>query len=481
MDAFFVAFDTSLSAAHLGARRRTLRRLLRQHRIELETLPVGKELRPILIRLVTDARAAPVVAIDDECSLPDKAPWLADLTRDALTLERAHRPHVIYVTQKFTAAGTLQAGRHALVRSYVKRDNQGRWVSAVADAVVEIADQVAASGGPTPPSPFVSPIADVAGNAPCFCEALAELAQILQSPYGMVTGERGVGKMFFIRALWRQQAGKNPRVVVLPCGSFYKDYYVAGSRRRIAGGREAVDQLTPYLKESHNGVLVLHHVEQLPTALQEELAVRLPSSALGPGQAVRVSGMDRDGLQEYDVRIIATSTFPPDVLQQTGRIIPDLAAKLRKRHVRIPSLRERGPEDVRLVCEDILRRIAERQKLDGVPRMDDDVVSTLTTKAWPENLSDLVPVLEYALRRCRGGIIRPAHLPKNLPPPSPPTRKLDQIVAQAQRTAIENALEQTGGKVADAADILGRNAKALFRLMKKLGIRVKSGKRKPHP
>ena len=108
--------------------------------------------------------------------------------------------------------------------------------------------------------------------------------------------------------------------------------------------------------------------------------------------------------------------------------------------------------------------------------MDDDVVSTLTTREWPENLSDLVPVLEYALRYCRGGIIRPAHLPKNLPPPSPPMRKLDQIVAQAQRTAIENALEQTGGNVAAAAELLGRNAKGLYRLMKTLGMLVKRRK-----
>ncbi len=473
MPAFFAAFDSSLSTAELARQRRKLARMLRQRQIELETLNVGKDLRALLVCLMTEARAAPVIAIDDGCALPDKAPWLAELTRDALTLERAYRPRVIYVTQKATATGAVQAGRHALVRSYIQRDNLGRWVQAVADAAVEIAEEAVLPGGAAPRAPLASPIVDVAGSAPCFCEALAELAQLLQSPYGMVTGERGVGKMFFIRALWRQQGGKNPRVIVLPCGSFYKDYYVAGSRRRIAGGREAVDQLTPYLKESHNGVLVLHHVEQLPTALQEELAVRLPSSALGAGQATRVSGMDRDGLQEYDVRIIATSTFPPDELQQTGRIIRDLAAKLRKRHVRIPSLWERGPEDVRLVCEDILRRIAERQGLDNAPGMDDDVVTALTTRRWPENLSDLVPVLEYALRHCRGRTIRLTHLPKNLSPcPSPPYT-LDEIVAEAQRTAIENALERTGGRVSDAARLLGRNEKGLYRLMKALVMPIK--------
>jgi DNA-binding NtrC family response regulator len=73
-------------------------------------------------------------------------------------------------------------------------------------------------------------------------------------------------------------------------------------------------------------------------------------------------------------------------------------------------------------------------------------------------------------------MIRPAHLPKNLPSSPPPAHTLDEIVTQAQRTAIENALEQTGGKVADAAKLLGRNAKGLYRLMKTLGMPVKRRK-----
>ena len=181
-----------------------------------------------------------------------------------------------------------------------------------------------------------------------------------------MTGESGVGKMFLIRRLWQATAGKKPLVVV-PCGSFFKDYYVAGRRRRFGGGREAVDQLAAYLVEANHGMLVLHHVEQLPSALQEELAVRLTDSSGGPDAPLRMPVIDSDGLTEYEVRVLATSTFPPEKLRQTGRLIPELAVKLRKRHVRIPSLKERGPEDVRLLCEDLLRRISARQRLDGAP------------------------------------------------------------------------------------------------------------------
>lgn len=470
MKAFFVAFNTSLTTAQLGARRRKLAKLLREHKIDLQTLRAGDNVRRVVTRLVMEAKAAPVVAVDDRHPLPERAPWLADLTRDVIDLPLLRRPQLVYVTRRAGAAGSTQAQRHPVVRCYVKRDGQGQWVDDVLEAVLDLLEQLEA-GEPPPTTTTPPTIPDVVGASPCFVEAVEQLDRIMHSSYGLVTGESGVGKMFLIRALWRRMRG-NVRIIVLPCGSFFKDYYVAGSRRRFGGGREAVDQLRPYLEEAHGGLLVLHRVEQLPTALQEELTVRLPSSAGDPGTPTRLRGVDRDGLAEYDVRVIATSTSSPEMLRHTGRLIPDLVSKLRKRHVRIPTLAERGPEDMRLLCEDMLRRIAHRQGLATVARVGEAVVETLSKAAWPENLSDLVRVLEHALRRCRGGTLRVSHLPKNIATGAPgagqPT--LDEVVAQAQRTAIENALEQTGGNVARAAEILGRDKGTLYRLMDKLGM-----------
>jgi sigma-54 dependent transcriptional regulator, acetoin dehydrogenase operon transcriptional activator AcoR len=150
----------------------------------------------------------------------------------------------------------------------------------------------------------------------------------------------------------------------------------------------------------------------------------------------------------------------------------ELAVKLRKRHVQIPSLSQRGPDDLLLLCEDLLQRICARQRLNSPLKLDQRVASILTTSEWPENISDLVRVLEYAIRQCRGNTIRVAHLPKDMlgNRPQRAAGTLDEIVADAQRTAIENALDRTGGDVAAAAKLLGRNPKGLYRLMGQLGI-----------
>ena len=469
--AFFVAFNTALKPAQLAPCRRKLVTRLREHNIELETLKVGSGLRQVLIRLVLDGKGVPVVAIDDAHPLPNDAPWLADLKPNVLDLLPLRRPQVVYVTQRANAAGTHQALRDSVVRCYVKRDGRGKWVDEVVEAVLDIASQVKQYTPPPAPSDATVAVKDIVGVSRCFCNAIEELQRVIEAPYGLVTGPAGVGKMFLIRRLWQATAGKKPLVVV-PCASFFKDYYVGGRHIRFGGGREAVDQLAPYLVEANRGMLVLHHVEQLPGALQEELAIRLTDSAGGPDAPLRMPVVDSDGLTEYAVRVLATSTFPPEQLRQTGRLNAELAVKLRKRHVRIPSLKQRGPEDVRLLCEDLLRRISIRQRLDGPPALDEQVVSTLTVRDWPENISDLVRVLEHAIRHCRSGRIGKSHLPKDLTGKGVKrgSLTLDDIVADAQRAAIENALEQTGGNVRAAAELLARNEKGLYRLMKDLGI-----------
>jgi DNA-binding NtrC family response regulator len=468
MKVFFVAADTSLAPGRIAARRRRLARLLRARSVELQT-PRGAADGLSMARLVLEARGAPVIVVDDSHALPDKAPWLAELVKCASDFTPARRPRVVYVAQRTSAAGYAQAARHPLVRHYVQRDEGHKWVDAAAEAALGLIAQgqaeAAAEQAPAAPS-----TPEIIGASPCFREAVEGLNRLLRGPYGIVTGPAGVGKLFLIRTLWQQMTGQ-PRLMILACGSFFKDYYVAGSHRRLAPGREAIDQLVPFLSEASDGLLILHHIEQLPIAVQEEMATRMAFASGGPKNAVRFLNFDKEGIVEYDVRLVATSTCEPQMLASTGRLIPDLGQMLQKNHVRIPSLAERGPDDLRLLCEGFLSRIAASEGLAGVPRLDKAALRVLVRAPWPNNLTDLVRILEKAVRASKGGTIRRQHLPKDLLTAhgGDGALTLDEVTARAQRAAIENALEQTGGNVSQAAALLGRNKHGLHRLMKRLG------------
>jgi len=130
---------------------------------------------------------------------------------------------------------------------------------------------------------------------------------------------------------------------------------------------------------------------------------------------------------------------------------------------------------MRLLCEDILRRIAARQGTLPAPEIDLDAVHALSWRVWPGNISDLVRVLERALRHSRGRTISLADVDQSVPSRAVPgiMPTLDEIVARAQRTAIQHALDSSDGNVAAAAAALGRNRGALHRLMRKLGMDTK--------
>ena len=467
MKAFFVAADTSLAPARLAARRRRLARLLRARSVELQT-PRAVADGLSMSRFALEARGAPVIVVDDSHALPDKAPWLAELVKCASDFTPARRPRVVYVAQRTSAAGYAQAARHPLVRHYVQRDEGHQWVDAAAEAALGLIaqGQAEAAAEQTPPAPSIP---EIIGASPCFREAVGGLSRLLRGPYGIVTGPAGVGKLFLIRTLWQQVTGQ-PRVMILACGSFFKDYYVAGSHRRLAPGREAIDQLVPFLSEASDGLLILHHIEQLPIAVQEEMATRMAFASGGPKNAVRFLNFDKEGIVEYDVRLVATSVCEPELLARTGRLIPDLGQMLQKNHVRIPSLAERGPEDLRLLCEGFLSRIAASEGLAGVPRLDKAALRVLMHAPWPNNLTGLVRILEKAVRASKGGAIRRQHLPKDLLAThgGDGAMTLDEITARAQRAAIENALEQTGGSVSQAAELLDKDKGSLYRLMGRL-------------
>lgn len=473
MTAFFVTISTSIRPNQLAGARRRLAGLLADHGIRLRAVRRQKAVVPAVVRALKDRPKAPLAVIDEKTANPAEAAWLRELLGQAVGLQGGVVPQVIYITRQATPAGTAVAQTHPLLRgNYVQRDDKGLWLDTVADRIIELLRTPTQTGTPTA---FSAPpdIPGIVGMSHCFREAVRKLVDLFDAPCGLVTGEEGVGKMSLIRSLHRYRF-PDGRWTVLPCGVFFKDYFVGGSHRVLAGGADAADLLGRYLEEAEGGVLVLHHIERLPTGVQDELASVLEESAANMANPREVQRVDREGLQVREVRVIATSTLLPELLARTGRMLPELVRRLSKNHVRVPSLRERGREDVRLLANAILQDIAARAGRPS-PDLDDEALAALQRSAWPKNITDLRQALDEALRECRQGQITRDDLPKWLST----SRKgkgpltLDEIVAQTQRTVILSALDYTGGDIVEAARMLGRNSKGLYRLMKSLGLKTR--------
>lgn len=98
MKVFFAAFDTEMSTAELGRRRKTLAEQLKQLDIEFENISKSVKSASMVARIDADARGHVVVAIDDGCGVPEGADWFVELSNRASGLNPSHRPSIIYVS-----------------------------------------------------------------------------------------------------------------------------------------------------------------------------------------------------------------------------------------------------------------------------------------------------------------------------------------------------------------------------------------------
>ena len=153
----------------------------------------------------------------------------------------------------------------------------------------------------------------------------------------------------------------------------------------------------------------------------------------------------------------------------------------------VPPLRQRR-EDVPLLVDHFIGRFREAL---GKPirTIADDALDRLVDHAWPGNVRELENVIEGAFaidvgevvqaedlsERIRDGrpALRPHPVQRSASVPPPSSAGAADIRGHrdaAERAAIEEALRQTGGDKAAAAQRLGMARSTFYRRVKELGI-----------
>jgi transcriptional regulator of acetoin/glycerol metabolism len=100
------------------------------------------------------------------------------------------------------------------------------------------------------------------------------------------------------------------------------------------------------------------------------------------------------------------------------------------------------------------------------------VATVLETYGWPGNVRELRNVMERASILCPpGSEIRPEHLPPlRAPSGSAPGASTPSTMEDAERRAVEAALEESGGNIHAAARRLGLSRNTLYRKIRKYRI-----------
>ena len=324
---------------------------------------------------------------------------------------------------------------------------------------------------------------EILGHAPAMQDVFRAIGRLSQSSATvLITGESGTGKELVARALHRHSARASRPFVAINTAASPKDLLESelfGHERGSFTG--AQQQRRGRFEQAEGGTLFLDEIGDMPAELQTRLL-----RVLSDGTFYRVGGHQQ---MKVNVRVIAATHQNLEQRVRDGSFREDLFHRLNVIRLRLPSLRERA-EDIPLLSKHFLA--ASAQQLGVEPkRLAAEALQHLSRLELPGNVRQLENLCHWLTVMAPGQVIEVGDLPAEFRDQSTAvasdwlsaleqeaerrlargqTGILDDLGRQFERTLISKALQRTGGRRIEAANLLGMGRNTITRKIQELGI-----------
>jgi two-component system, NtrC family, response regulator HydG len=274
----------------------------------------------------------------------------------------------------------------------------------------------------------------------------------------LIRGESGSGKELVARALHRSSPRADRPMLSVNCAAIPAELMESQLFGHKKGAFTGADADHPgWFQQAHTGTLFLDEVGELTLEGQAKLLRILeghPFLPVGSKQEVRV-----------DVRVIAATNRDLSEFVKQKRFREDLFYRLTVFELTIPPLRDRGTDIGKLVDHffEHFCRLHGRQRL----KLSDETRNVLLKYQWPGNVRQLRNVIDSAVVMANEDQIRPGDLGLREASAEPlETLRLDLW----EKKLIQEALLRSGGKVPEAANLLGLSRATLYRKLEEYQI-----------
>jgi transcriptional regulator with PAS, ATPase and Fis domain len=278
----------------------------------------------------------------------------------------------------------------------------------------------------------------------------------------LILGESGTGKELFAQALHETSGRRKGPFVAINCGAIprdlieselfgYEEGAFSGARKKGKPGKfELACGGTLFLDEV--GELPLDSQAKLLRVLEERKIDRLGGTAPIP----------------VDFRLVAATNRDLGTSVNSGKFRSDLFYRINEFPIEIPPLRSR-PEDIPLLARHFLAEVSRRERL-PLLKISEGTTEALMAHDWPGNVRELRGLMRQMAWKAQGPTIEPHHLPPSLNKGQGGgiSGTLEELLARAERSAIESALQASGGNRALTARMLGIHRTALYKKMSRL-------------
>ena len=304
-----------------------------------------------------------------------------------------------------------------------------------------------------------------------------DLAATSESPV-LITGETGTGKELAARAIHDLSPRKKGPFIAVNMGALPKDLVESELFGREKGAFTGADaRKRGRFALAEGGTLFLDELTSLPLELQPKLLRAIET------KEIWTLGAEKP--EQVRVRPVAATNANIDAMIKEGTFRADLYYRLNIHRIFLPPLRDH-PEDIPIIARTLVERAKTDDKTDG-PRATEisgGALAALVSRPWPGNVRELANVLSKAVLRGKTlGVsrIEAEHLdpePGSFPLLSFKEAK-DKAAEEWSKGTIRTALALTEGNISKAAVLLKMNQNALFRLIKKYGLKSNNPQQEP--
>lgn len=283
----------------------------------------------------------------------------------------------------------------------------------------------------------------------------------------LIFGESGTGKELVAHAIHALSARAREPFIAVNCAAIPEELIESelfGHRKGSFTG--ASEDKVGKLQKADGGTVFLDEVGDMSLKTQAKVLRALDEQRIEPvgaAESIRV-----------DVRVIAATNKDLDSEIERGNFREDLYYRLNVIPFCVPPLRERV-EDIPLLADYFLREFTAaygRKAKELTP----EAYTVLKDYHWPGNVRELRNLMERIVIMNPQVRIDARHIPLaagrragGARPPEP-FGSLQEVRAAAERDYILRKLDETGGNVTRAAELLGLERSHLYRKMKSLGL-----------
>jgi transcriptional regulator with PAS, ATPase and Fis domain len=311
-------------------------------------------------------------------------------------------------------------------------------------------------------------LGDLIGKSPAMQEVYELMLDAAATSANVIIhGESGTGKELVARAIHEMSNRSTRSFVPVNCAAIPENLLESeffGYKKGAFSGAHANKR--GYLDQADRGTLFLDELGELSLSLQAKLLRAIEGGGYSPvGGSVNRSS---------DFRIIAATNLDLQDQLREGAMREDFFYRIHVIPIDVPPLRERR-EDIPLLLEYFLKLYSE----DGrVPPLPGHVIEVLIRYDWPGNVRELQNVVQRYITVKQVDLPGSTSLGRNASAINPGERKPDPPrnlrlrvhVDDAERVALLEALESSGGNRTRAAKVLGVSRRTLLRKMKRFSI-----------